>query len=142
MSEPLKDFVYFRSALPTGTYPLEARPLAEALPHRLRASGIAVDQIQKYWEDLRLVCRYHGQLFSLDVTTYVEAQPLEFSLEIRPSGRSFLAWLRRSQIRPLIEQVDQILHSDPAFIEIRWYRSKDVAKRASGTEHPFTRGRD
>jgi hypothetical protein len=142
MSEPLKDFVCFRSALRTGTYPEEAKPLAEALSHRLQASGIAVDQIQRHWEDLRLVCWFHGQLFRLDLTTYVEAQPLEFSLEIRPSGRLFLAWFHRSQIRSIIERVDQILHSDPAFTEIRWHRSRDVAKRASGTEHPFARGDD
>ena len=142
MSEPLKDFVSFRSALPTRCYPEEAKPLAEALSHRLQASGIAVDQIQKHWEDLRLVCRFHGQLFWLDVTTYVEARPLEFSLEFRQSARSFLARFRRSQIRSLIERVDQILHSDPAFTEIRWFRSRDVAKRESGTEHPFARRGD
>ena len=142
MSEPIKDFVCFRSSLPTGSYPAEAKPLAKALSRRLEAFGIAVDQIQKHWEDLRLVCRFHGQLFWLDVTTYVEAQPLEFSLEFRPSGRSFLGWFHRSQIRSLIERVDQILHSDPAFTEIRWYRSRDVAKKEPGTEHPFARRGD
>jgi hypothetical protein len=142
MSEPLKNFVYFRSALSTGPYPDEAKPLAEALSRRLQASGVVVDQIQKHWEDLRIPCRFRGQTFWLDVTTYVEAQPLEFSLEIRPSGRSFLTWFRRSQIRSLIEQVDQVFHSDTAFTEIRWYCSRDVAKRAIGTEHPFMREGD
>lgn len=142
MSEPLKDFVCFRSALPTGTYLEEAKPLAEALSHRLQALGVAVEQIQKHWEDLRLACRFHGQHLQLDETTYAEAQPLEFSIEVRSSGGLFLVWLRRSQIRLLIERVDQFLHSDPAFTEIRWYRSRDVAKRASGTDHPFARGSD
>jgi len=86
-SKRLKDFVYFRSALPTGTYPHEAGPLTEALSNRLRAYGIQVDPIQKHWEDLRMVCRFEGQLFWLDVTTYVEVQPPEFSVAIKPAGR-------------------------------------------------------
>ena len=137
MTGPLKNFVYFRCALATGNYPDEAKPLAESLSKRLRASGIVVDAIQKNWEDLRMVCQFQGQTLWLDVTTYVEVQPPEFSLEIKPAGRSYLWWVWRSRVRSLIEQVDEILHSDPVFTEIRWYRPQDLGKEVSGTDHPF-----
>lgn len=123
--------------MPTGAYPNEAKPLAEVLSTRLRSTGISVVQVEKHWEDLRLVCEFQDQTYFVDLTFYVEAQPLMFSLEIRHHRKSLFAWLRRSQLRALIEQIDQILHAHPAFSEIDWHRSGDLRKGATGTEHPF-----
>jgi hypothetical protein len=137
MTGPLKNFAYSRCALVAGNYPDEAKPLAESLSKRLRAGGIVVESIQKNWEDLRMVCQFQGQTFWLDVTTYVEVQPPEFSLEIKPACRKYLWWFRRSRLRSLIEKVDEILYSDAVFSEIRWYRSQDLRKGIPGSDHPF-----
>ena len=135
-----RDIVYFRCAVPTNPFPDEALPIGGLLAPRLAAAGISVDAVEHDYDDFVIGCRTRERTCRVELTTYAEATPLQYSLHVKVPR-----WFARSDdVRALLAAIDESLHGSPDISTIEWHRYADLRRRRdsrsrlpSGTSHPF-----
>jgi hypothetical protein len=129
----MRDIAYFRSTLepehPDGPV---GWSIAEALAADLRRHGAAVNAVVSSWDGVKFACRLDGRRFKIELTPYFEAQPLEWSVEVRPAGVGrILKFLSQSAHERLCELINESLTVGPEFSLLHWTSLSELAKQQS-----------
>lgn len=142
-----KEIVYFQSHFSDENF--NRRGLSIALyfwnkfPAKL-GNEIYIKGALDHYDNFRLLClvytgkksiltsfEKYDELF-LDLTCFQESEDNEFSLQIIPKSKLFHD---KKSIKILAENINEILHADERFFDVRWFNIDEVGK-AEGTDNP------
>jgi len=120
----LRNTVYFRATLePEGGEGGGAVGWAVAAPIRsyCSAAGATTGEVEREWDGVRFSCRIGKPTFTLTITPYFEATPMEWSVDVRPrSVWRYLIWLLPSETERINLLLDQVFARDPRFTVLKW----------------------
>lgn len=125
----MDDIAYFRSTIePESAEGPVGWTLSEVLREVLRGAEIDTSPVKRSWDGVKFSCIVQTCHFDVELTPYFEANPMEWSVQVRRKGlRGYIPRIWRPAQESLIKIVARWLTSDERVSLIGWESLAELA---------------